>query len=481
MSDSLRCDICVIGAGSGGLSVAAGAAQLGARTVLIEGGRMGGDCLNVGCVPSKALIAAAATASIGRRSGTFGIDFGVPAIDWQKVHAHIEAVIAALAPHDSVERFEGLGVRVVRDWARFVAPNALMAGGLRIEAKRFVVAAGSVPAVPNIPGLLSDVAYLTNETIFDQKAPMRHLLVIGGGPIGAELAQAYVRLGVAVTVIEQRRLLSHDDPDLVDVVRRALVKDGVVLREGAQVTRVERGEADIVLHCRDSLGESEAIAGSHLLIAVGRRPNLERLDLAAAGVAHSPRGVAVDRRLRSSNRRVFAIGDCADLPDSGPLAFTHVAGYHAGIVIRNALFRLPAKIRPEIVPRVTFTDPELAAVGLSMAEAQARFPGCRIVASPLLENDRACTEKAGEGGIRIAASANGRILGVAIAGRHAGELLAPWCLAMGQGLTLSAMAEVLLPYPTLGEVSKRAAGQYYAPKLFGAGSRRLVSALLRLP
>ena len=475
MTETVTSDICVIGAGSGGLSVAAGAAQLGARTVLIEGGKMGGDCLNVGCVPSKALIAAAALASVPRRSAVFGIDLAAPVIDWQRLHAHIEGVIAEIAPNDSVERFEGLGVRVIRAWAKFIARDTVEADGVRISAKRFVVATGSIPAVPEIPGLAA-VPYLTNETIFDIAEPMQHLLIIGGGPIGVELAQAHARLGVKVTVVERDRLLARDEPELVEVVRRALLLDGVVLRESFHLTRVERRAESIVLHDR-----SEEIAGSHLLVAVGRRPNVEKLDLTAAGIAHSPRGIAVDRRLRTSNKRVFAIGDCADLPGSGPMAFTHVAGHHAGIVIRNALFRLPAKFRPEIVPRVTFTDPELAAVGFSMAEAQARFPGAKVVESPFRDNDRAHTERASEGAIRIAAAPNGRILGVAIAGRHAGELLAPWCLAIRQGLKLSAMADLLLPYPTLGEVSKRAAGQYYAPKLFGAGTRRLVGALLRLP
>jgi pyruvate/2-oxoglutarate dehydrogenase complex dihydrolipoamide dehydrogenase (E3) component len=475
MSETLTCDICVIGAGSGGLSVAAGAAQLGARTVLIEGGKMGGDCLNVGCVPSKSLIAAAAAASIGRRSGAFGVEFPAPTIDWTRIRAHIDGVIAAIAPHDSIERFEGLGVQVIRAWAKFTGPRTVEAGGRHITAKRFVLAVGSSPAEPNIPGL-ADVPFLTNETIFETAGPPRHLLIIGGGPIGAELAQAYARLGVAVTVLEQDRLLARDDPALVAVLRTALLEDGVVLREGGAVTRVARRGSDIALTV-----DGEEILGSHLLIAVGRRPNLERLGLAAAGVAHSARGMPVDRRLRTSNKRIFAIGDCADLPGIGPLAFTHVAGHHAGIVVRNALFRLPARFDPQIVPRVTYTDPELATVGLSMAEAMARFPGCKVVESPFRDNDRARTERAAAGLIRVAATANARILGAAIVGRGAGELLAPWCLAIRQGLKLAAVADLLLPYPTLGEVSKRVAGQYYAPRLFSAGTRRLVGALLRLP
>jgi len=475
MSERIACDICVIGGGSGGLTVAAGAAQLGARTVLIEGGRMGGDCLNVGCVPSKSLIAAAEAASLGRRSGVFGVDFSPPTIDWTRIRAHIDGVIADIAPHDSVERFEGLGVKVIRAWARFRDPRTIEAGGYRIAAKRVVLAVGSSPAVPKIPGL-ADVPYLTNETVFPLAEPMRHLLVIGGGPIGAELAQAFARLGIAVTVIEQDRLLAREDPALVGVVRQALIRDGVGLREGRPVARIERRGGDVAVGV-----DGEDIVGSHLLIATGRRPNLEKLDLGAAGIAHSSRGIKVDARLRTGNKRIFAIGDCADLPGVGPLAFTHVASQHAGIVIRNVLFRLPARFNPALVPRVTFTDPELASVGLSMAEAEARYPGCKVVESWFRENDRARTGRSPDGLIRIAVGRNGRILGVALVGRGAGELLAPWCLALAQGLKLSAMAGLMLPYPTLGEAAKQAAGRYYAPRLFGAGTRRLVGALLRLP
>jgi pyruvate/2-oxoglutarate dehydrogenase complex dihydrolipoamide dehydrogenase (E3) component len=477
----IDCDLCVIGAGSGGLSVAAGAAQLGLRTVLIEGGRMGGECLNTGCVPSKALLAAADHAASARRASSFGVDLGVLRIDWHRVRAHVDAVIAAIAPNDSVERFEGLGVTVLRDWARFTASDTVEAGGRRIHARRFVLAVGSAPAVPPIPGL-DAVPYLTNETIFACPTPIERLVIIGGGPVGAELAQAHARLGSTVTVMQKHQLLAREDPALVGFVRNALRADGVTLHEGAGIAAVSRRDADLIVR----LDDGTEIAGTHLLVATGRRPNLDRLDLAAAGIAPSPRGIPVDRRLRSANRRIYAVGDCADVAGIGPMAFTHVAGEQAGIVIRNALFRLPARFDPARVPRVTYTDPELAAVGLSMAEAKARHPDCRILEADFAENDRAQTEKATAGRIRIAASSQGRILGVAIAGRHAGELLAPWCLALAQGLKLSAMAQVLLPYPTLAELSKRAAGQFYAPKLFGPtwtgrAARGLVGLLQRLP
>ena len=474
MSESLSCDICVIGGGSGGLSVAAGAARLGARTVLIEGGRMGGDCLNVGCVPSKSLIAAAQVAATARRAAAFGIDLMPPRVDWQRVHGHVRAVIDTIAPHDSVERFEGLGVRVIRDWAQFASPETVLAGGLRIGAKRFVIATGSVPAIPAIPGL-STLPFLTNETVFDIAEPMAHLLVLGAGAIGAELAQAYARLGVAVTVLEQDRLLPREDPALVEIVRRALVSDGVTLREGFRAGAVMHRGNDIVVKGAEASGQAAEVAGSHLLVATGRRANLERLDLAKAQIAHTARGITVDARLRTSNRRIFAMGDCVDLPGTGPLAFTHVAGEHAGIVIRNALFRLPARVDPKIVPRVTFTDPELAAIGLPMEAAAT------VVEEAFAANDRAQTGRATAGRIRIGTARNGRILGVAMAGPQAGELLAPWCLALRGGMKLAAMARLLLPYPTLGEISKRAAGRFYAPRVFGPASRRLVGALLRLP
>lgn len=467
MSETIEADICVIGGGSAGLSVAAGAAQLGAPTVLIEAGRMGGDCLNVGCVPSKSLIAAARHAHLMRQGGPFGIAPVEPHVDMAAVKRHIEAVIAAIAPHDSVERFEGLGVKVIQAHARFTGPETIEAGGKRVRARRFVVATGSRPAVPPVEGL-AELPYLTNETIFGLDRLPDHLLVMGGGPIGCELAQAFRRLGAAVTILDIGPILPKDDPELVAVVRRRLEAEGVRILDRIEVLRAAPGPT-LVIHAD---GAEQRIAGSHLLVATGRKPVIEELGLEAAGIAHDRRGITVDAGLRTSNRKVYAIGDVA-----GGLQFTHLAGYHAGLVIRSALFRLPVRTKDETIPWVTYTDPELASVGLSEAEAQRRAVAHEVVRWPFEDNDRARAERATEGLVKLVVSGKGKVLGASIVGAHAGELILPWVLAVQQRQKLSVMASMVAPYPTLGEAGKRAAGTYFTPRLFSERTRRLVRLL----
>lgn len=473
MAQAIETDLCVIGAGSGGLSVAAGAAQLGARVVLVERAAMGGDCLNSGCVPSKSLIAAAHAAHAIREAGRFGIQGHEPEIDDAKVRAHVRDVIAGIAPHDSVERFERLGVTVIRAHARFVARGEIEAGDARVRARRFVVATGSKPLVPQIPGL-ADTPHLTNETIFDLGELPTHLVVLGGGPIGIELAQAFRRLGAAVTVLEHGRILPRDDPEAVEVVRARLLAEGVDLREGAEVVRVAPRGDGVALTAEIGGGAIE-VSGSHLLVAAGRRATVDGLGLDAAGIAHTQRGITVDARLRTTNTRIFAIGDVA-----GGLRFTHVANHHAGIVIRNALFRWPAKADAKAVPWVTYTDPELAHVGLSAAAAESEGRKVSVARFPFAEIDRARTERDTEGFAKIVVGARGTILGATIVGRHAGELILPWVLAIDHGLEMGALAGIVAPYPTLSEISKRAAGAYLAPKLFRPFTRGLVGLLQRL-
>jgi len=470
MTQRLEADICVIGAGSAGLSVAAGASQLGARTVLIESGKMGGDCLNYGCVPSKALLAAAHAAQSARRAGRFGLRLPEPAVDFAAVQDHVQGVIGAIAPHDSQERFEGLGVTVIRAAASFTGPQEVAAGDCSIRARRFVIATGSTPFVPPLPGL-DKLPYLTNETVFDLREQPRHLLVLGGGPIGCELAQAFRRLGSEVTVIEMARLLPKDDPDAVAVVRGRLQAEGVRLLEETKVLRAEPA-ADGVKLSLESKSGPQNISGSHLLIAAGRRPNVAGLNLERAGIAAGPQGIAVDAGLRTANRRVFAIGDAI-----GGLQFTHAAGYHAGIVIRRALFRLPAKMNPGAIPWVTYTDPELAQAGETDASARQKAMDIAVTVSPFNRNDRAQTERDTDGFVKIVSRRNGRILGATIVGAHAGELIHVWALAIARGLKLSAVAGIVAPYPTRGEAGKRAAGDFYAPRLFGARTRGLIKFL----
>ena len=471
MAERLKVDVCVIGAGSGGLTVAAGASQMGASTALVERGRMGGDCLNYGCVPSKALIAAAHVAQAHREGRRFGVGGGAPAVDFQAVHGHVQGVIAAIAPQDSQARFAALGVRVVRASARFVSAAELEAGELRIEARRFVIATGSSPLVPPIPGL-AETPHFTNETIFDNARLPERLLVIGAGPIGLELAQAHRRLGAEVIVAEAARALPKDDPEAAAVVLTRLRREGVRILEGARVAAARRAGDGVALELELD-GERRTIEGSALLVAAGRKANVDDLGLEAAGVAHGPKGVRVDARLRTSNSRIYAIGDVA-----GGLQFTHVANYHAGIVLRNILFRLPAKATAPI-PWVTYTDPELAHVGLDEAEARRQVGEIRVLRWPFAENDRAQTERAVEGFAKIVTTRRGRLLGATFVGRHAGELIQPWTLALANKLAIGKMAAMIAPYPTLGEAGKRAAGSYYMPKLFSERTRAIVRFLAR--
>jgi pyruvate/2-oxoglutarate dehydrogenase complex dihydrolipoamide dehydrogenase (E3) component len=473
-ANPLDIDICVIGAGSAGLSVAAGAAQLGASTVLIENHRMGGDCLNTGCVPSKALLASAKAARRWRSDGALGVNYAPPAVDFAAVSRHVHEVIAAIAPNDSVERFEGLGVKVIHGTARFTGPGEIVVGDTRIRARRFVVATGSKPAVPPIPGL-DQAPYFTNETIFENQELPRHLIVIGGGPIGIEMAQAHRGLGSEVTVLEAAGMLAKDDPELVDMLRERLTREGIAIREGAMIARIEHSQGEVAAVLATADGGEERIAGSHLLVATGRRATVSGLDLEKAGIAYSPKGIAVDARLRTTNRKIFAIGDVAGGPQ-----FTHVAGYHAGIVIRNALFRQPAKVDYRALPWVTYTDPELAQAGLTEAEARAAHGDDVVVLRwPYHENDRAQAERETFGLVKAVTTRSGKILGATILGAHAGELIQLWVLAIGQGLNIKAIAAMIAPYPTLGEVSKRAAGSFFTPKLFSPRTRKLVRFLSR--
>ncbi len=473
MGETLRPDICVIGAGSGGLSVAAAAAAFGVPVVLIEKGRMGGDCLNYGCVPSKALIAAGRRAHQIATAGGFGIE-AAPAIDFRSVNRHVQNVIATIAPNDSRERFAGLGVNVFPGTGCFAdAETVTVDGDLKIKARRFVVATGSSPAVPPIPGL-AETPHFTNETIFGLTERPSHLLVIGAGPIGLELAQAFRRLGSRVTVVEALRPLAKDDVECGRIVVEALGREGIAIFSEATVRTVRSSSNSI--HLTVKMGETEkAIIGSHLLVAAGRAPNLGGLGLKAAGIACGPKGILVDHGLRTTNRRVYAVGDVV-----GDLNFTHVANYHAGLVIRNALFRLPVKARYDAVPWVTFTDPELAQVGLTEDQAKQLGHEIRVLRWPFRENDRAQAGREESGHVKVITGKRGRILGATIVGAHAGELIATWTLAIRQGLNIRAIAEAVSPYPTLGEVNKRAAMTYFSSRLASPGVRRVIRWLRQL-
>lgn len=455
-------DIAIIGAGSGGLTVAAAMAKFGRRVILFERGKMGGDCLNYGCVPSKALIAMAKQAHIR----------GGGAAAYREAMAHVRQVIAGIAPHDSAERFEALGVTVVPHEARFGGPHKLQAGGAKYEAKCIVIATGSRPALPPVAGL-ADVAFLTNETIFENDVLPAHLIIMGGGPIGMELAQAHRRLGSQVTVIEAAEPLGREDPELAAVALRVLTDEGVKILAGSKALSVRRNAKGIAVET-DRHG---SITGSHLLVATGRTANIETLDLAAAGVAATAKGITVDRAMRTSQRHIYAIGDVA-----GGLQFTHVASLQAGLVVRHALTRLPGRYVAEQVPRVTYCDPEIAAVGLTEAEARARHGySIKVLRWPYAENDRARTEGRTEGLVKIIAARNGRILGAHMVGVGCGDQLQAWSLAVAKGLKLSAMAQAVLPYPTRGEAGKRAALASYDALPQNRLLRRAIELISKLP
>lgn len=477
--EPLRPDLCVIGAGSAGLSVAAIAASLGVSVVLVEKGAMGGECLNTGCVPSKALLAVARQARESCRANRFGLRGPEPEVDFAAVGRHVKEIVASIAPMDSRERYRALGVQVIEAEARFTGTGTLLAGGQIIQARRFIIATGSRPSVPAIPGL-DGIPFLTNETVFDLTERPEHLAIIGGGSVGVELAQAFARLGSRVTLIEAgERLLANEDPELAAVIERALRRDRVAIetsRSVARVEAVEGGGISLVLEQGD-----QALVASHLLVATGRDAVVEGLGLDEAGVETDATGIFVDRRLKTSNRRIYAIGDCAGGKAAGA-HFTHMANHQAGLVIRSALFRLPSRLGRAPVPRVLYlyTDPELASVGFTEAQARERHRAVRILRWSFADNDRARAERATEGHVKAIVTPGGRILGCAIAGTHAGELIMPWVLAMAKGLKVSDLAGLVYPYPTFSEVTKSTAVEFLKPSAQNPWVRRLTGFLRRL-
>ena len=454
--ERIKTDVLIIGAGSGGLSVAAGAVQMGAKVVLLEGHKMGGDCLNYGCVPSKALLSAGKHAHAMTTGAPFGVTPVEPTVDYGAAKDHVRKAIETIEPHDSVERFEELGVHVIQEFGRFISETEVQAGDTVIEARRIVIATGSSPFVPPIPGV-DDVTYYTNENIFDLREKPDHLLIIGGGPIGMEMAQAHIRLGCKVTVIEGMKALGKDDPDAAALVLEKMRAEGIEIVEDALAEKISQSGDTITVETSNG-----TFQGSHLLMAVGRKVNIDKLDLDKGRVAHN-RAVKVNDGLRSvTNKRVYAIGDAA-----GGLQFTHVAGYHAGVIIRSMLFGLPSKQRTDHIPWVTYTDPELAQVGMTEAEANKRYGKAAIttVRFDYSGNDRAIAQGKTDGFIKVMVK-SGKPIGATIVGDQAGELIGVWALAIANKLKMGAVAGMVAPYPTLGEVNKRAAGAYFTPKLF---------------
>ena len=451
----IKTDVLVIGAGSGGLSVAAGASQMGADVVLLEGHKMGGDCLNYGCVPSKALIMSGKAAHAQRHSAQYGVPNARGEVDYAAAKDFVSDVIAQIAPVDSQERFEGFGVKVIRAYGRFISNNEVQAGDTVIKARRIVIATGSSPLIPPIQGL-DKTPYETNETLFDLRDKPEHLLIIGGGPVGMEMAQAHVRMGCKVTVIEGDKALSKDDPELAGIAQ-SYKDEGVEIAEGALAEQISGTAGAIEVRVKDG----RVFKGSHLLVAVGRSANIANLDLEKAGVETERNGIKVDASLRTRNRKVYAIGDVA-----GGLQFTHVAGYHAGVVIRALMFAIPSKAKTSHIPWATYTDPELSQVGLTEAQARKTHGDkVEVVRFQYNHNDRAIAERKTKGLIKVMV-VNGRPVGAGIVGYQAGELINLWALALANNMKMSQIAGMVAPYPTIGEINKRAAGAYFSPRLF---------------
>ncbi len=472
----LTADIAVIGAGSGGLSVASGAAQLGLKVVLFERGEMGGDCLNYGCVPSKALIAAADHAHALRHGGELGVANVEPTIDWAAVKAHIRKTIATIAPIDSQQRFEGLGCTVVREHARFTGPRTLESDSVRVRASRIVIATGARALVPNIPGL-KNTPHLTNETVFDLPELPKRLIVLGAGPIGIELGQAFRRLGAEVVIVEAAKALAGFDREAVDLALASLRADGVDVREGAKAVTVS-GVAGAVRVEIEAAAYRETLEGTHLLVAVGRQVQLAGLDCEKGHVTTTAKGVVTDPWLRSTtNHRVWAVGDVA-----GREHLTHVAGWHASAFVRSVLFKARTRADSVAIPAAVYCEPELARIGLSEEDARAAHgEKVKIVTAHFHDNDRAQAEADTTGFARIVVGPGAKILGATVVGKGAADLIQIVALAMAGKLGLRALTGVVAPYPTRGEIVKRAAGAYYTPVLFSPGTRRLVGLLKHLP
>ena len=448
-------DVIVIGGGAAGLTAAGGCALFGLNVALIEARKMGGECLNEGCVPSKALIAAAKRAAEANEQTRYGITLQPPKVEWAGVHKHIHNAIAAIAPHDSEERFEEMGCEVFRDWAQVTGPQSVEVAWRTLTAPRIVLATGSKPAVPPIEGL-ADVPYLTNENLFDIEELPQHLVIVGGGIIGIEMAQAFRRLGSKVTVVEPGELMGRDDPDSVAVVRETLQGEGVRFVKGL-AQRVEGEAGAIRLQTPD-----ETIEGSHLLIATGRTANCTGFGLEEIGVEMGKGGILVDDRRRTSVKGIYAIGDCRDGP-----RLTHVSGYEGSNVALEITLGLPAKVDWSALPWCTYTDPEVAQIGMTEAEARKKHGDkVTVVMETFHDNERALAEGADKGHLKLVLKGK-KVLGASIVGRNAGELLLPFAQSITGKSGTFALGSAIIAYPTRSEISKAAAFSAWEPTVFG--------------
>lgn len=482
-------DLLVIGGGAAGLTTTAGAAQLGAKVLLVERApALGGDCLHHGCVPSKTLITSARVYHRMANASRFGLpqpDMNALPVDYTAVADRIRSVITAIQPHDSPERFQRLGAEVAFGDAAFMDAHTVRITDTQgmsrsVSAERIVIATGSSPAVPAIPGL-ADVPYLTNMQVFTLNTLPESLIILGAGPIAMEMAQAFGRLGSRVTVIQRSgQILSREDKDMADIVQQAVERDGVTILLQRSVTRVQQGNnGSIQVVCGHDMSagqeqHEEVIEGHALLVALGRSPNVQGLQLEKAGVTYSAKGIPADARMRTNVPHIFACGDI-----TGRYQFTHAAGYEAGIVLSNALFRLPRKADYTWLPWATYTEPELASIGLNEKAARKQGIQYTVRTEAFSGNDRALTEGETKGRLKMLLDGKNKVLGVQIAGPHAGELINEWAAVLGGGVKLSTLASAIHPYPTLGEINKRVAGSLMGEKLFSGTVRTILHLLFR--
>jgi pyruvate/2-oxoglutarate dehydrogenase complex dihydrolipoamide dehydrogenase (E3) component len=462
MAKTYDYDMGVIGGGAGGLTVASGAAQLGAKTLLIEkSGKLGGDCLHYGCVPSKTLIKTAKVRHAMRRAKEFGLpEVQLAPVEFSAVAERIASVIAAIQKHDSPERFCSLGAEIRFGNPRFLDEHAVELDGTVVTAAKWTLATGSRAMVPDIPGL-AEAGCLTNEHLFSLEKLPKSLIVLGAGPIAIEMAQAFARLGSQVSVIQRSsQILSKEDKDMADAVMQALASEGVSFYLNAGVRRVEAKNGLKTVYFEQD-GKTQSVSATDILAALGRLPNIEGLGLEAAGVEASRRGVIVDERMRTSQSHIYAAGDI-----TGEYAFTHAAGYEGGIVITNAVFRLPRRADYAFMPWCTYCEPELGGMGLNEKRAKDKKLAYAVVTEDFADNDRARAEGAIAGRIKLLLDEKERPLGVQILGPSAGDLLGEWAAVFAGKTKMSTLAGAVHPYPTLAEINKRVAGDVFSPKIF---------------
>lgn len=450
-------DAIVIGGGAAGLTAAGGCALFGLKVALIEGHKMGGECLNNGCVPSKAIITAAKRAQEARTSTRHGVTLAEPQVEWSGVHKHIHDAIAHIEPHDSAERFEEMGVEVIQDWARVTGKHSVEVGGRTLAAPRIVIATGSKPAVPPIEGLDS-VPYLTNENLFDLQEQPDHLVIIGGGVIGMEMAQSFRRLGSEVTVINPGRLMGRDDPESVAVVEEVMREEGVKFIDGkASEVQGEQGAIKV------RVDNGDLVEGSHLLIAVGRKANVSGFGLEELGIEMGRNGIKVDDRRRTSIKNIYAIGDCREGP-----RLTHVSGYEGSNVGLEIVTGLPTKVDWKALPWCTYTEPEVAQIGMTEAEAREKHgDDVTVVKEGFDHNERAIAEDSTKGHMKMVLKGK-KVLGVSIVGKNAGELLLPFTQQITGKSSTFALGSAIISYPTRSEISKAAAFSAWEPTVFGS-------------